>query len=134
MNIETQNSLSTFRVTRMKRKLITESDLTGRICPLKSKRNRNHKESANPTDPIADKENFHRSKDLVPRSRSARILVDLIIESPTDCSDIEISDFENDEAFATSAGLYHDQVARMSDISNPHYHFTVFEDSVDSST
>ena len=134
MNIESQNSHSTFSSSRMKRKLNLDDQASLKVPGTDMKRNKGRRALSGTFDPISDKENFHKSKDLAPRSRPARVLVDLIIDLPTDCSDFEISDVEADSALPHSAELFHKQIMRMTDVDNKHYHFTVFEDHRDSST
>jgi hypothetical protein len=74
----------------------------------------------------ADKENFHRTRDLVPRTRRGRALAALIVDAPTDCSDIEIS-MEHD--ISPFGSLYRDLQARVTDKKNSHHHFSVYVDS-----
>jgi hypothetical protein len=79
-------------------------------------------------DSIADKENMNRHRRLAPRSRPARILTELLVDAVTDCSDFEVSDFD-DAAVSFSCGiLYNQREARISDVSNTLYHYAVFED------
>ena len=75
----------------------------------------------------ADKENFHRSRPLAPRSRPTAVLASLVIDAPTDCSDIE---FEDDEDQFFLGSVYRAQLGRISDPKREHYHFNVYEDSV----
>lgn len=79
-------------------------------------------------DSIADKENMNRHRCLAPRSRPAKILTELFVDAATDCSDFEVSDFE-DAAVSFSCGiLYSQREARISDVSNTLYQYAVFED------
>ena len=73
-----------------------------------------------------DKENFHRSRDLVPRTRRGRVLTALIVDAPTDCSDIEIS---MDQDISPFGSLHSDLQARVTDKKNSHHHFSVYVDS-----
>jgi hypothetical protein len=78
------------------------------------------------TFPEEDKENCHRVKFLAPRARTAKVLVDLIVDAPTDCSDYEILNDSDDE---TPIGrVFNDQLARIIDHNNEKHHFCVFED------
>jgi hypothetical protein len=90
-----------------------------------SKRHRSSS-SRNSPDIIADKENFHRAKALAPRSRPAKVLMELLIDLPTDCSDFEISDCE--DSIPTSSVLFNQISQRMSGTKNDHYEFQVYED------
>ena len=77
----------------------------------------------------ADKENFHRSRHLAPRSRATRVLADLIVDAQTDASDFEISDWY--EIPQSPVGiLFSQQISRVDDPSNERYNFKVFEDSL----
>ncbi len=83
--------------------------------------------SAADFDLISEKENLHRPKLLVPRSRPSKVLEELIADAPTDCSDFECSDPEFDPSDPVGM-LYYEREARMADILNGNYHFAVFED------
>jgi hypothetical protein len=74
-----------------------------------------------------DKENIHRAGRLAPRSRTTMVLSSLVIEAPTDCSDIE---FDYDEDQMSLGSQYRVRMARISDAKNAHYHFSVYEDPV----
>ena len=77
---------------------------------------------------ISDKENFHRSRPLAPRSRSAKILSDLVVDLATDCTDYEVSEYDGDDSPMSLAEEYLGLHSRMHDEKNKFYHFTVFED------
>ena len=74
-----------------------------------------------------EKENFHRSRALAPRARSARVLVDLVIDLPTDCSDFEVS--EGDEEKFDSGSLFRMRELRINDPANAFYNFKIHEDA-----
>lgn len=74
-----------------------------------------------------DKENFHRSRPLAPRSRSARVLQDLVIDLPTDCSDYEVLE-SDDEIDALLGSLFVKRELRINDSKNEFYNFAVHED------
>ena len=78
---------------------------------------------------ISDKENFHRSSRLAPRSRLARILAELFLDVPTDASDFEVSD--NEDALDAPLGiLFNQQVLRVNDAHSERHNFKIFEDSL----
>ena len=78
---------------------------------------------------IADKENFHRSRHLAPRSRATRVFAELLVDAATDASDFEISD--TDEIPLSPVGiLFNQQWLRVDDPNNERYNFKVFEDSL----
>ena len=76
---------------------------------------------------IADKENFHRSRHLAPRSRATRVLSELLVDAQTDASDFELSDYD-DEGSSPLGILFNQQLLRVEDPSNDRYNFKVFED------
>lgn len=88
-----------------------------------------HKRSKNAkfVDSDLDKENFHRSRLLAPRARSARVLVELVIDLPTDCSDFEFS--EADEEKAEIGVVYRARESRLHDSVNEFYNFEVYVDA-----
>ena len=91
-----------------------------------TKRLRSGASSSGTFDIIADKENFHRVKQLAPRSRPAKVLIDLVIDLPTDASDYEIS--ESEDSVPASRFLLNQLSLRMADSKNDHYNFQVYED------
>ena len=95
----------------------------------KSKRIRQIVDSKEEVDINEEKENFHRTKPLAPRSRAAKVLVQLAIELPTDASDYEVSDAEDITPVVSLGFLYQQRESRMLDKKNAHYHFEIFEDS-----
>lgn len=76
---------------------------------------------------VIDKENFHRSSNLAPRARVARVFAELIVDAPTDASDFEISDSE-DSSLLKMGTLFTGQITRIEDPTNERYNFKVFED------
>ena len=73
-----------------------------------------------------DKENCHQVRSLAPRARTAKVLAELMVDAPTDCSDIEFLDESEDETLI--GRVYKDHLLRISDKSNERYHFSIFED------
>ena len=96
-----------------------------------SKRLKARMQSDCPLDFLNDKENFHRSRPLAPRSRPARVLLDLVVDLPTDCSDFEVSMDEEDSS--PTGYMFNEQQRRMADPSNKQYHFSVYEDPIERS-
>ena len=137
MNVESSKStLHMFESTRVKRKgptPVAKNEKThADALPItaSSKRARKGRIVQEEYDSIADKENFHRSKQLAPRARPAKILVDLVVDLPTDCTDYEISDGDEGDVSPSSLGrMFQRQFVRMSDPKSKHYNFTVFEDA-----
>jgi len=82
----------------------------------------------NEFDAIADKENFHRVKQLAPRARSAKVLLDLVIDLPTDASDFELSDSECASPTTRVGFLFHQLSSRIQDSKSDRYNFKVYED------
>jgi hypothetical protein len=94
-----------------------------------SKKHRGVRLLADSKSDMADKENFHRSSRLVPRSRAARVLADMFLDVPTDASDFEISD--NEDSLDTPLGiLFNEHVLRVNDLNSDRYNFKIFEDSL----
>lgn len=77
---------------------------------------------------ICDKENFHRSKVLAPRSRTAKVFAELVVELPTDASDYEVG--EDDLSPASVGRVYRELALKIHDEKNLRYNFKVFDDSV----
>lgn len=73
-----------------------------------------------------DKENCHQVRSLAPRARTAKVFAELIVDAPTDCSDIEFLDESEDETLI--GRVYKDHMLRISDKNNERYHFSIFED------
>ena len=96
-----------------------------------SKRVRARMDTESALDILEDKENFNRSRPLAPRSRPARVLHDLVVDLPTDCSDFEVSMDEEDSSPVGS--IFHAQQRRMDDPNEKHYHFSVYEDPIERS-
>ena len=129
----------TFVDSRVKRKAYNPTDLKTKVSSGYGAGNGRgdnsslHKKprwetNAGAEDVDMDKENIHRARPLVSRSRATAVLSSLVVDAPTDCSDIE---FEVDDDEQISVGsLYRARLTRISDPKNEHYHFSVYEDPV----
>ena len=98
-------------------------------CPLEgsAKKYRSKESRLDISVGVVDKENFHRSSNLAPRARVARVFAELIVDAPTDASDFEISDCE-DSSLLKMGTLFTSQISRIEDPTNERYNFKVFED------
>ena len=96
------------------------------------KRVKSRKQVDADVDLLEDKENFHRSRLLAPRARPARVLHDLVVDLPTDCSDFEVS-MDTDIDSSPSGSLFHELERRMADPNEKRYHFSVYEDPIERS-
>lgn len=126
-----------FDPIRAKRRMVSidnsASDSLADLSGLQSdsgpaKRTRSQRKLQVSIDAISDKENFHRWRPLAPRSRSAKILLDLVVDLPTDCTDYEVSEYDGDDSPISLGEEYLGLHSRMHDEKNKFYHFKVFED------
>jgi hypothetical protein len=137
MNFDSAENTSLLKCGRAKRKDCAgksgfpnlESYLPSGLIPAKEGQvKRQRRSKALPSfESSVDKENFHRSRPLAPRSRSARILQDLVIDLPTDCSDYEILE-SDDEKDGLLGSLFVKRELRINDRKNEFYNFAVHED------